>query len=55
MVLFRYSDMPPSLASMNSLSQQCHPVPLKIALVDGGNILFYSILDVDSPTFITRG
>lgn len=51
----RYSDMPPSLASMNSLSQQCHPVPLKIALVDGGNILFYSILDVDSPTFITRG
>ena len=54
-VLFRYSDMPPSLASMNSLGQQCHPVPLKIALVDGGNILFYSILDVDSPTFITRG
>lgn len=51
----RYSDMPPSLASMNSLSQECHPVPLKIALVDGGNILFYSILDVDSPTFITRG
>lgn len=51
----RYCDFPPSLASLAFLSQKCSPVPLKIALVDGGNILFYSVLDVDSPTFISRG
>lgn len=51
----RYCEPPPSLADLTFLSQQCFPVPLKIALVDGGNISFYSVLDVDSPTFITRG
>ncbi|CAH3184774.1 unnamed protein product, partial [Porites evermanni] len=51
----RYYDPPPSLAALSFLTKQCSPVPLKIALVDGGNISFYSVLDVDSPTFITRG
>lgn len=51
----RYCDPPPSLASLTFLTQQCCPVPLKIALVDGGNISFYSVLDVDSPTFISKG
>lgn len=51
----RFCDPPPSLAALTVLKEECSPVPLKIALVDGGNISFYSVLDVDSPTFITRG
>lgn len=51
----RFCDPPPSLAALTVLKKECSPVPLKIALVDGGNISFYSVLDVDSPTFILRG
>ncbi|KAJ7340265.1 tRNA splicing endonuclease 54 [Desmophyllum pertusum] len=51
----RFCDPPPSLAVLTVLRKECFPIPLKIALVDGGSISFYSVLDVDSPTFITRG
>jgi len=51
----RFCDPPPSLAALTVLRKECCPVPLKIALVDGGSVSFYSVLDVDSPTFITRG
>jgi len=51
----RFCDPPPSLAALTVLRKECSPVPLKIALVDGGSVSFYSVIDVDSPTFITRG
>lgn len=51
----RFSDSPPSLAVMSAMRKECACVPLKIALVDGGSVSFYSVLDVDSPTFITKG
>lgn len=51
----RFCDPPPSLAVMSAMKKECARVPLKIALVDGGSISFYSVLDVDSPTYIPRG
>ncbi|XP_078346897.1 uncharacterized protein LOC144632172 [Oculina patagonica] len=51
----RFCDPPPSLGVLTVLRKECSPIPHRIALVDGGSISFYSVLDVDSPTFIMRG
>ncbi|KXJ08375.1 uncharacterized protein LOC110248912 [Exaiptasia diaphana] len=50
----RYSDPPPSLAVLNNLAQQCHPVPLKFALTDNGTITINSLLDVELPVYVTN-
>ena len=36
------------------MAEQSHPVPVKYAVVDGRDVSFYSILDVQLPTYIER-
>lgn len=45
----RFSDTLLSVGEMNSLAFESHPVPLKYAVVDGKDISFYSMLDVQLP------
>lgn len=51
----RFCDPPPSLGVTSQLYKEANGVPVKFAVVDGGSISFYSLLDSDLPTFITTG
>ena len=51
---FRFSEPPPTIGEMNSMATQSYPVPLKYAVVDGKDVSFYSIFDVQLPTYVER-
>ena len=50
----KFSESPPTIGEMNFMASQSYPVPLKYAVVDGKDVSFYSILDVQLPTNLER-
>ncbi|XP_028413147.1 tRNA-splicing endonuclease subunit Sen54-like [Dendronephthya gigantea] len=50
----KFSEPPPTIGEMNFMASQAHPVPLKYAVIDGRDVSFYSILDVQLPTYVER-
>ncbi|XP_046855724.1 tRNA-splicing endonuclease subunit SEN54-like isoform X2 [Xenia sp. Carnegie-2017] len=51
----RFCDSPPTIGEMNQMAAAAHPVPLKYAVVEGRDVSFYSMLDVQLPTYFEKG
>ena len=55
LVISRFCDSPPTIGEMNQMEAATNLVPLKYAVVEGSDVSFYSIMDVQLSTYFEKG